>query len=405
MPTLAHRIALDPTPAQVAAFEQYAGCARFVYNFALGCWRDWWAEYRRAERDGRAHEMEKPSWAVLGTTFSAVRKDLFPWMEGSAFSACWWRPFAELQEAYRSWFAGHAGPARFKSKRRSRSSFYISNQRLKLDGRRAYIPKLGWVRMWEPLRFHGKVMGSRVWQDVDGRWYLSVQVDLGDAYRRSQVDRPADVVGVDLGISTLATLSTGEKVAGPRALEQAQAKLRRVQRKLARQKKGSNRRAQTVARLGRMHVRIRNLRNDALHKLTSKLCRENQAVVIEDLAVQGLCRSKLARQVADQGFGEFRRQLTYKAPLHGVELIVADRWYPSTKTCSGCGAVQDVPLPQRTYTCKPCGLVLNRDVNAAINLEMYGRRARNTKPVDTGGHLLARAGVPVEEAGSRQLSC
>lgn len=373
MPTLAHRIALAPTPAQAAAFGQYAGCARFVYNFALGCWRDWWAEYRRAERAGRAEAMERPSLAALKTTFNAMRAELFPWMADAAHCGCWLQPFADLQRALGNRRAGLTDSVKFKSKRGSRPSFYITNQKLKLDGKRVKIPKLGWVKMREALRFQGKIMGARVTKDSDGRWYISIQVE-GDFSRRRTANK---VLGIDLGITHAATLSDGRTFDAPKPLKAALKKLRRAQRVMCRRKKGSGRRAKAVARVGRIYARIKHVRAHFTHTTTTSILRESQAVVIEDLNVAGMmANERLARALADVGLGEFTRQVKYKAELYGTRVVVADRWYPSTKTCSGCGAVQDMSLSQRTYTCPGCGLVLDRDLNAARNLEGLVRPKR-----------------------------
>src|SRR5690348_3362875 len=209
-----------------------------------------------------------------------------------------------------------------------------------------------------------------------GRWHVSFTVEVERAERTP--DRPGSVVGVDVGIKHLAVLSTGELVDNPRHLLAAQQRMRALGRALSR-KTGPDRRAgrraskrwqRAAVRLGRAHARVSNLRRDGLHQLTTRLAREHGTVVVEDLNVTGmLANRRLARYIADAGFAQIRRQLAYKTVWNGGRLLVADRWYPSSKTCSGCGAVKaKLALSEREFTCEACGLVIDRDHNAALNL-------------------------------------
>ncbi len=257
-----------------------------------------------------------------------------------------------------------------------------------MDGRTIVLPKIGRVGLRETLRLNGKIMGATVRREAD-HWYVSVQVELspGEARRPRSADA---VVGVDLGITAAATLSTGEAVASPRPLKAALRRLRirarRCSRKLNAAKaaagiagaipKGtrlpvSRNRAKAARALARLHARIGAVRSDFTHKLTTRLCRENQTVVIEDLHVKGmLSNRKLARSLSDIGFGRIRTQLEYKAALYGTRLLVADRWYPSSKLCSGCGSLHaTLALGERIWSCRQCGAQHDRDHNAAINLQ------------------------------------
>ncbi|MEW2444789.1 RNA-guided endonuclease TnpB family protein [Micromonospora marina] len=209
-----------------------------------------------------------------------------------------------------------------------------------------------------------------------GRWHVSFTVEVERAERTP--DRPQSVVGVDVGIKYLAMLSTGELVPNPRHLVAAQQRMRALGRTLSR-KTGPDRRTglrpskrweRAAARLGRAHARVAHLRRDGLHKLTTRLARKHGTVVVEDLNVTGMLRNRrLARHIADAGFSEIRRQLAYKTSWNGGRLLVADRWYPSSKTCSGCGAVKaKLALHEREFTCEVCGLVIDRDRNASLNL-------------------------------------
>jgi putative transposase len=259
------------------------------------------------------------------------------------------------------------------------------------------------VALREVLRWPGRILGASVSREA-GHWFLSVQVEVPDEAAR--LPRTGDgVTGVDLGISSAATLSTGEKVAAPRPLKAALRRLRIRSRRQARKleaakaaagligriPKGnglpvSNNRSKGTKALARLHARIARVRRDFTHKFTTRLCRENQAVAIEDLNVRGmLANPRLARAIADVGFYEIRRQLQYKAPRYGTEIMLADPWYPSSKLCSGCGERKcNLALGERAWTCAACGAHHDRDVNAAVNLQRLAtgaRAARTALPV------------------------
>uniref|UniRef100_UPI003F790602 RNA-guided endonuclease TnpB family protein n=1 Tax=Streptosporangium sp. H16 TaxID=3444184 RepID=UPI003F790602 len=223
----------------------------------------------------------------------------------------------------------------------------------------------------------GRILSATV-RCEGGRWFVAFTCELDRADRAPA--RPGAVVGVDLGVKDLAVLSTGEVVANPKHHRSALRRLRRLNKQLARRvgprapdggkQEPSARWAKTKAALGKAHARVANQRRDGLHKLTSRLAATWGTVVVEDLNVAGMVRNRrLARAVSDVGLAEARRQLSYKTAWSGGRLVVADRWYPSSKTCSGCGAVKaKLALSERTYTCAECGLALGRDLNAALNL-------------------------------------
>ncbi|MFH5805174.1 RNA-guided endonuclease InsQ/TnpB family protein [Alienimonas sp. DA493] len=382
---LAHVIALNPTQRQAAAFRRYAGTARYVYNWALAESESDYRAGRKVDLNAlkRRWNLEKPDWAREAPRDANSQ------------------PFADLRVARANFFRriregrpGPKGAPRFKRKG-VHDGFYVANDKFRFDGRSVRLPKVGWVRCREALRFGGKILSGRV-KLVAGRWYLSVQVEVADgqvARQRNATRR--SVVGVDVGLTTLATLSTGEKIEGPKPLKSTLKKLRRASRSHSRKQKGSNRRKRSAERLARLHRRIRNVRVDALHKLTTKICRENQAVVIEDLDASAMGRSlRLGRSVADASLREVRRQLEYKAPLHGCRLLVADRWFPSSKSCSSCGEVNPtVTLGVSHWVCPGCGKMHDRDENAAKNLEAYA----------AGGCPDAKNGRGEEGSGRERL--
>jgi putative transposase len=225
---------------------------------------------------------------------------------------------------------------------------------------------IGWVRMREAVRFCGSLKRATVSFD-GGRWFVSVIIETDDV---QPVTQPCEAVGVDLGVSVLATLSTGEAVAGPKSHTMALKRLRRTNKALARKRRGSANFRKAKQRLARLHARIANVRRDATHKLTTRLTKTFKVIGIEDLNVRGMAANRrLARSVMDAGFYELRRQLNYKSRLYGSRIVVADRWYPSSKTCSCCGVVKEtLDLRKRTFTCDDCGFEADRDHNAAMNL-------------------------------------
>ncbi|KQY05621.1 transposase [Massilia sp. Root133] len=400
---LAHRIRLAPTPAQRDYFVRAAGTARRVWNWAL-------AEWNRQVAAGM-----KPNAMALKRQFNSIKYSDPDWQD--ADGQPWLRtihrdahaqPFANLAKAWTHYFkqrrAGqHAHRPRFKKKGRCRDAFYLANDKFRLEGMVAVLSKVGRVLLCEHLRWPGKIIGASVGRCAD-HWYLSVQVDVPDhvAHLRRMAD---GVTGVDLGVSAAATLSNGEKITAPRPLAAALRRLRirsrRLSRKLETAKANAGIKGQIpkgtrlpvsknqtcgTRALARLHARIARVRADFMHKLTARLCRENQAVVIEDLNVRGmLANARLARAISDIGFYEFRRQLQYKAVRYGTQLVLADRWYPSSKLCSACGAKYSaLGLGERVWACTTCDAHHDRDVNAAINLQRLAT-----------GVLAAQSALPV----------
>ncbi|MFA4971151.1 MAG: RNA-guided endonuclease TnpB family protein [bacterium] len=387
---LAHKIRLRPTPKQEAYFRRACGTTRFTWNWAL-------AEWQRQYAAG-----EKPSGLSLKKRFNAIRREQFPWTY-EVHRDCTARPFDHVQRAFQHFFrrvkAGQKpGYPRFKKKGKSRDSFYIANDKFAMQERCAKLPFVGAVRTREPLRWSGKITGGTVRRDADA-WFLVVQVDVGELRRPRTAE---GVVGVDLGIAMSMTLSTGEKIEGPRAIRVAMQMLQRLSRQHARKKKGSQNRRKAAERLARLHRRIANIRQDFLHKVTTRLVRENQAVGIEDLNVQGMVRNrKLARSIQDEAFGEFRRQLTYKGPIWDSKIVVYPRFEPSSKKCSDCGEViKQLPLNVREWVCPACGVVHDRDVNAAMNLKQLGAASPEVTPVERVA--LARTRVRVQPPSKKQ---
>ena len=357
---IAHKIALDPTNAQRTYFARASGTARFAWNWALA---EWQRQYSAKREDD---SLPQPSEASLRRQLNSRKREDFPWMFDVTKCAAQ-EAIIDLGGAFRSFFEKRGRYPRFK-KKGVRDSFCAANEAgtFRTDGKRIKLPVMGWVRMREAVRFTGKLKRVTVSREAD-RWFAAIMIETDDI---KPVEQPCASVGVDLGITTLATLSDGTQIAGPKAHKALLQRLRRTSRNLSRKRKGSANRRKARAKLARMHARISHIRKDATHKLTTMLARTYRRIGLEDLNVRGMARNRhLSRSIMDGGFFELRRQLEYKAQFYGASVVVADRWFPSSKTCSCCGSVKaGLALSQRWFICDNCGFETGRDLNAALNL-------------------------------------
>ena len=374
----AHVIALDPTEAQVTALFKAAGCARFAYNWGL-------AEWNKQYKAGL-----KPSAYGLKKQFNAIKEEQFPWIYDSPKDANQ-QAFTNLGTSFKNFFDSikgkrkgcKVGYPKFK-KNGQNDKFYVSNDQLWVRGKIVNLPVIGPIKTFEELRFEGKILSGKVSRVAD-RWFISVSVEVADSYDVKFKSTSRPIVGIDLGVKTAVVTSSWQEFQSPKPLKAALKKLARANRVLHRRKKGSSNRRKAAMKVARVHARIANIRKDWAHKVTTQICCENQAVVIEDLNVSGMLRNhKLARSISDIGFGMFRRFMEYKSMKFGIAIIVASRWFPSTKTCSSCSFVNEpVPLSQRTFVCDYCRSTMDRDLNAAKSLEKYPWLMGNHTPVDT----------------------
>jgi putative transposase len=358
---LTHKVEMGLNNKQATYCARAAGTSRFAYNWALN---EWSKQYEAWKLD---KTLPKPNEAALRRQLNAVKKDQYPWM-AEVTKCAPQLAIMNLGEAFKNFFAKRA---KYPTRKRKgvHDSFQVSNDQFEVNGRAIRLPKLGWVRMHEPLRYSGKLMSATISRVAD-RWYVAITIDVELSFLPHENQ---GAVGIDLGVSALAALSTGEKEPGPKAHKALLGRLRRLSRSLSRKKKHSGNWKKAKKQLARLHARIANIRNDATHKLTSGLTQRFELLGIEDLNVRGMMANrKLARSVADTSFFEFRRQLEYKAARRGGFVAVADRFFPSSKLCStpGCGCIAEaMPLNKRTWTCSGCGTMHDRDINAAVNLK------------------------------------
>ncbi len=370
---LGHTIALDTTEAHEAHFRRACGVARFAYNWSLNRWKEMHAAG------------EKPSANKIKVQWNAVRHKDFPWSLEVTKCASG-QAIIDLGTAFTNFFRDVKKPKgqrrfrfpRFKSKRDD-NGFALWNDQFQIDGDRIRIPRLGWVKMHEALRFEGKIMGARVAR-VGNRWCVSIQVDT-PAIRDAA---PDTTVGIDLGITTLMQLSRPlpngrTQIANLRARRSLMKRQTKLARRISRQEKvrrktnAKTSRRQMIRRdrLRVLHYRIASIRKDAIHKATTAIASAFSTVVLEDLNSSGMVKNHhLAGAVSDASFREIRRCLEYKTAMRGGRVVIVDRFFPSSKTCSECGAVIDkLPLSKREWVCPSCGCAHDRDANAATNLE------------------------------------
>ena len=359
----AHRIALDLNNRQRTYCAKSAGVARFAYNWALA---EWNRQYEAHKNDAT---QPKPSEAALRRQLNARKAGEFPWMLEVSKCAPQ-QAIMQLGAAFKNFFEGRAERPSFH-KKGVHDSFTLDNEQFDTEGKRLRLPHIGWVRMREQLRFTGKILSATISREAD-RWYISVTVELPAVPIPVRLPENQGAVGVDVGVEALATLSTGERIVGPKPHRALMGLLRRLGQALSRKAKGSRNREKAKIKLGRLHARIAHIRKDSLHKLSSGLVQRYAVIGIEDLNVRGMTANRrLARSILDMGWHELHRQLDYKAESAGARIVRAPRFYPSSKLCD-CGHVlKSLPLSQRVWTCPQCSAVHQRDPHAAHNLETY----------------------------------
>ena len=392
MISIAHRIELKPNNKQKTYFRKAFGCARLAYNWGLAEWK---RKYEAGERTtGRS----------LRNEFNAIRKEQFPFTyEVTKYATA--RAFDHLQVAFDKFFKHTAAYPQFKKKRDANGSFYIGADQVVLSDtnrnskhfknmchneqqKHQYlkVPNLGWVKMTERVRFIGKINGVNVSQEGD-RFYASFSMMITEEeYKRThphfEEDKQGRKVGIDMGIKSALILSDGIAIDNPHTLKNNLRKIRRLSKQLSKRQhaktkqerlqgvKKSNRYIKLALKLNNAQRRVADNRRDFTQKVTTILTTHYAEIAIEDLNVKGMVRNHhLAQSVNDVAMGELRREIEYKAGYNSVTVTKADRFYPSSKTCSVCGNVRDeLKLSERVYHCPACGATLDRDYNASLNL-------------------------------------
>ncbi|HEY6018394.1 MAG TPA: RNA-guided endonuclease TnpB family protein [Candidatus Paceibacterota bacterium] len=357
----AYRFRFYPTPEQEIILARTFGCARFAYNYMLRLRTDAW--YQRQERVGY-HETSAALTALKKTPEHA-------WLN-EVSSVPVQQALRHLQTAFANFFAKRAKYPSFHRKDGVQSAEYTTSA-FKWDGSSLKLAKMDEplaIRWSRTLPKGAKPTTVTVSKDTAGRYHVSILCD--DVV--SEKKKVKAQVGIDLGLTHFAILSTGEKIAAPKTFRKYEDKLAKLQRRLAKKKIGSANRRKAKLKVAKLHAKIADARRDFLHKLSTRLINENQVIAIESLAVSNMQKNRsLSKSISDAGWSEFVRQLTYKSEWYGRTLVGIDRWYPSSKRCSDCGhTVAKMPLNVRSWTCPECGSIHDRDVNAARNVLAAG---------------------------------
>lgn len=351
----AHVIKLYPTNGQDTFFRMASGVSRFAYNWALQRWKEMY------EAGG------KPSSYTLIKELNSIKRDQFPWMLDVGKCAPQYA-IHNLQYAFNEFFKKNTNYPRFKKKSHSKSFVAVENSRsFKQLGLKLKIPRLGWVRCAEELRFEGKV-NNIVVKRIANMWFAVVNVD-------TQVQPVASesqaVIGVDLGIKYMAVCSDGRVFENPRALVARLGLLRRAQQRLSRKQNGSSNQRKQIERVGRLYHKVSCVKKNAINNATSEIVKSAGVIILENLNIKGMIKNrKLSRSVLDAGMGEFRKQIEYKALWSGVDVVIADRWFPSSQLDHKTGERHSVTLKDRMIY-HADGTSTDRDLNAAINLKNY----------------------------------
>ena len=377
------RIALNPNNVQRNWFAQQCGYARFAYNHALA---DFKAELANANF---------LSASELNTRFNKAKKD-HAWTRSQDQVVANKSIFGNLSSAISNWVSKRAKFPKYK-KRGKKDSFTTNSQSVEVKGKRIRLPKIGWVKMFQELRFNGLIVEVTVSRTAH-RWFVSIIVDIGTPEKVERSTSP--IIGIDVGINTLATCSDGKKYDNPRPLKQHERKLRRAQRRLSKRVIRSKNWFKQKAKVARIHYKVACIRSDAHHKASTDIVKSAGTIAIEALMVTNMLKNrKLAKTLSDAALGGFLSKLKTKAEILGIPIVEADRFYASSKTCSRCGhKKEDLTLAERMYHCSECGIQINRDENAAINLRNFAAGLVE-KQNACGVHVRPHAEAVDAEAG------
>lgn len=413
----AYRFALDPNDRQGSQLASHCGAARFAFNWGL-------ALVTTSLTTGNPADVPWTFPALL-REWNRVKREVAPWWPENSKEAysSGLSALASALKNFSAWKKGRRAGARVgfprfrrRGVRRDSCRFTTGPIRVLADGKHIQLPRLKKIRTQEPVfkllglvdNGRARILSATISREAD-RWFVSFGCEVNrDRFRPAPT---AGIVGVDIGVTNLAVLSTGEIIPNPRPLENSLGQLRRASRRLSRRSLGSRRREMARRSLRRIHLRVRNQRRDALHKLTTSLAKEHTTIVVERLHVKGMLRNRrLARSIADTGMATIRRQLAYKTVWYGSRLVTADPFYPSSKMCSSCGWVKvKLSLGERHFRCAQCGMTMERDANAALNLARLAEPVAVSAPATLtarGGERKTAVLAPAAayEAGTEQLA-
>ena len=353
MTNLTHKIHIYPNKKQEELLQKSCDVARYVYNWGLAKWNK---EYK---------EGNKPNFYQIKKEFNVLKKEECPFvMEVSKCASEY--ALMDLKSAFTKFFRKQSKHPQFHKKEID-NTFSLSNDQFKIvDKQYIKIPKSKQlIKLSEPLRFDGKIMKATISKKAN-KWFVSISIET----TINELKKTNNVIGIDLGVKEIATCSNGIIFDNPKWIKKIERKIKHKQRQISKQKRGSNRRNRNKLRIQKLYYKLTNQRNDYLHKLTTYIIRTNDIICLEDLNIRGMVKNhNLAKAISNVSLYELRRQFEYKAKLYGKEIKYIDKWFPSSKTCSNCGNIKnDLTLKDRIYKCQKCGLEIDRDFNASLNL-------------------------------------
>ncbi len=372
-------------------FEGCAGYARFVYNWALDYWIE---EHKRGDK--------RTGWMKLNTELTKLKETEFKWMYDYSN---WIRTYAlrNCDQAYQNFFrrvkqGKNPGFPKFKSKKRSKKTFTMNGEGIRISETKIKLPRVGWLNLKEHgyIPTNKKIVSATISESC-GRWYVSVVVEE----EVPEAKKPKKTIGVDLGIKSLAVTSDGVFYENPKTLYKAEKRLKRLDRRLSRKQKGSKNREKAKAVRAKAYQKVARIRNHVLNEITTELAKSKSILVLEDLNVAGMQKNHhLARSIGDASWSMFRSMLEYKCQWYGSELVIVNPAYTS-QTCSNCGAIKsDLTLKDRTYKCE-CGLEIDRDLNAAINIKNRAKHAQ----INACGEERKTSRVPLAASLKQEAGC
>lgn len=373
---------LNPTKSQIVQMEKTFGCCRYIYNWAL-------------DLKIKAYQESKKSLSAVDLCKELTllkQKEDHLWLKEVSNESLQ-QSIRCLDSAFTKFFREHAGFPKFKSKHRDKSTFKnINSVKIDFENNKIKIPILGWVKFYKNRSFEGKIGTITVSKSSTGKYYVSVLVEDGNSLPEKNPIVPSTSVGIDVGLKDFAVLSNGQVFQNPKYLEKFSKRLACLQRRLSRKKKRSNRYKKAKLTVAICHERIKNRRQDFLHKVSKRIISENQTVIIEDLNVEGMLKNHcLAKGISSVAWNEFFRMLQYKAEWNGVNLIKIGRFEPSSKMCS-CGHInKDLKLSDRKWICPCCGSENDRDLLAAQNIKKFGLEKQNLLSQENISPVVNRA--------------